>query len=122
MEENLSAIVYGVPKGNLRLNLWQTRVQQSYVILQQREEAEWVARHKKITVNIKDEASLRRWKQKCNFHGKRKFVSFGGWIEIEGLPFSCGTRRPLSRLETLVGAISKLIIELRILQPVCCSN
>ncbi|KAK9929371.1 hypothetical protein M0R45_026473 [Rubus argutus] len=52
------------------------------------EEAEWVARHKKITVNIQDEVSLCRWKQNCNFHGKRKFVSFGGWIEIEGLPFN----------------------------------
>jgi hypothetical protein len=55
------------------------------------EEAEWVARHKKITVNIKDEVLLSRWKQNCTFHGKRKFVSFGGWIEIEGLPFNLWT-------------------------------
>ncbi|KAK9943938.1 hypothetical protein M0R45_009527 [Rubus argutus] len=62
------------------------------------EEAEWVARHKKITVNIKDEASLRRWKQKCNFHGKRKFVSFGGWIEIEGLPFSLWNKETFKQI------------------------
>ena len=42
------------------------------------EEAEWVARDKKITANIKDEVLLCRWKQKYNFHGKRKFVSNGG--------------------------------------------
>ncbi|KAK9951569.1 hypothetical protein M0R45_007007 [Rubus argutus] len=52
------------------------------------EEADWVARHNKIMVNNQNEVYLRKWKQNCNFHGKRKFVSFGGLIEIEGLPFN----------------------------------
>ncbi|KAK9930228.1 hypothetical protein M0R45_027273 [Rubus argutus] len=63
-----------------------------------KEEAEWVARHKKITVNIQEEVSLCRWKQKCNFHGKRKFVSFGGWIEIEGLPFNLWNKETLKQI------------------------
>ncbi|KAK9939616.1 hypothetical protein M0R45_016306 [Rubus argutus] len=68
-----------------------------------RRRPEWVARHKKITVNIKDEASLRRWKQKCNFHGKRKFVSFGGWIEIEGLPFSLWNKETFKQIGDACG-------------------
>ena len=67
------------------------------------EEAEWVARHKKITVNIKDEVLLCRWKQKCNFHGKRKFVSFGGWIEIEGLPFNLWTNEIFKQIGDACG-------------------
>ncbi|KAK9929045.1 hypothetical protein M0R45_026155 [Rubus argutus] len=67
------------------------------------EEAEWVARHKKITVNIKDEVSLCRWKQKCNSHGKRKFVSFGGWIEIEGLPFNLWTKETFQQIGDACG-------------------
>lgn len=67
------------------------------------EEADWVARHKKITVNIKDEVSLCRWKQKCNFHGKRKFVSFGGWIEIEGLPFNLWTKETFQQIGDAYG-------------------
>ncbi|KAK9902276.1 hypothetical protein M0R45_001784 [Rubus argutus] len=67
------------------------------------EEAEWVARHKKITVNIKDEVSLCRWKQKCNSHGKRKFVSFGSWIEIEGLPFNLWTKKTFQQIGDACG-------------------
>ncbi|KAK9912803.1 hypothetical protein M0R45_036644 [Rubus argutus] len=67
------------------------------------EEAEWVARHKKIMVNLKDEVLLCRWEQKCNFHGKRKFVCFGGWIEIEGLPFNLWTNEIFKQIGDACG-------------------
>lgn len=46
---------------------------------------------------------LCRWKQKCNFHGKRKFVSFGGWFEIEGLPFNLWTNEIFKQIGDACG-------------------
>ncbi|KAK9943791.1 hypothetical protein M0R45_009387 [Rubus argutus] len=67
------------------------------------EEAEWVARYKNITVNIQDEVSLCRWKQNCNFHDKRKFVNFGSWIEIEGLPFNLWNKEMFKQIGDACG-------------------
>ncbi|KAK9905221.1 hypothetical protein M0R45_000415 [Rubus argutus] len=40
---------------------------------------------------------------KCNFHGKRKFVCFGGWIEIEGLPFNLWTNEIFKQIGDACG-------------------
>lgn len=67
------------------------------------EEADWVARHNRIFVNNQNEVLLCKWKQNCNFHGKRKFVSFGGWIEIEGLPFNMWSKETFKQIGDACG-------------------
>ncbi|KAK9929866.1 hypothetical protein M0R45_026939 [Rubus argutus] len=67
------------------------------------EEADWVARHNRILVNNQNEVLLCKWKQNCNFHGKRKFVSFGGWIEIEGLPFNLWSKETFKQIGDACG-------------------